>query len=313
MVYLQHTRTVLDENQPEEKQERVININKHLDKLEQLSMDLNKVAPSLPVIPLPKIGLGCCAQFGLDNCWYRALIIDVYAETQQLLILFVDYGNSEIITVNKMRALPPKYHSLPCQGIRCCLAGLCPPADAISWTKKSLMSMMNVLANVPIDAKIVKANPMTVDLYETSVSTEQPHLVYQSVIDDGLLRRWAGGSQSVKEEDQSVEIKITDCSEEADQSRRNDVESRDLGVKPAIVPSPLQSESESESVTTVTSDTQVDSKAKGKSWADMVENDDSDLNELPDLSEDESNYEMKEDSDEVPPLEKPPKIEECFD
>ena len=33
-----------------------ININKYLDKLEQLSVDLNKVAPSLPVIPLPKIG-----------------------------------------------------------------------------------------------------------------------------------------------------------------------------------------------------------------------------------------------------------------
>ena len=55
-VYLQHTRTVLDENQPEERQERVISINKHLDKLEQLSLDLNKCAPSLPVIPLPKIG-----------------------------------------------------------------------------------------------------------------------------------------------------------------------------------------------------------------------------------------------------------------
>ena len=55
-MYLQHTRTVLDENQPEEKQDHVISINKYLDKLEQLSVDLNKVAPSLPVIPLPKIG-----------------------------------------------------------------------------------------------------------------------------------------------------------------------------------------------------------------------------------------------------------------
>ena len=33
-----------------------ISINKYLHKLEQLSVDLNKVAPSLPVIPLPKIG-----------------------------------------------------------------------------------------------------------------------------------------------------------------------------------------------------------------------------------------------------------------
>ena len=54
-----------------------------------------------------------------------------------------------------MRALPPKYQTLPCQGIRCHIEGLQPPEGAISWTKKSLMSMMNCLANIPIDAKIV--------------------------------------------------------------------------------------------------------------------------------------------------------------
>ena len=32
-----------------------------------------------------------------------------------------------------------------------------------------------------------KTEPLTVELYETNVSTEQPPLVYQSVINDGLL------------------------------------------------------------------------------------------------------------------------------
>ena len=32
-----------------------------------------------------------------------------------------------------------------------------------------------------------RSNPLTVELYETTVSTEQPQLVYQSVINDGLL------------------------------------------------------------------------------------------------------------------------------
>ena len=58
-------------------------------------------------------------------------------------------------------------------------------------------------------------------------------------------------------------------------------------------------------------DSQVQS-VKSKSWADLVENDDSDLNELPSLSEDESNYEMKEDDD-VKDINKPPEIAECFD
>ena len=76
----------------------------------------------------------------------------------------------------------------------------------------------------------------------------------------------------------------------------------------------MQSESETESVTTVTSDSQVP-RAKSKAWADMVENDDSDLNELPSLSEDESNYEMKDEDedDDMKDTAKPPEIDECFD
>ena len=60
-----------------------------------------------------------------------------------------------MLTVFRMRALPPKYQTLPCQGMRCHIEGLQPPEGTISWTKKSLMSMMNCLANIPIDAKIV--------------------------------------------------------------------------------------------------------------------------------------------------------------
>ena len=90
----------------------------------------------------------------------------------------------------RMRALPPKYQSsLPCQGIRCHIEGLSPPKGAISWTKKSLMSMMNVLANVPIDAKIVVSigsdhNPVT---GANNVSKAQPpffdYCIYPKYLD----------------------------------------------------------------------------------------------------------------------------------
>ena len=56
--------------------------------------------------------------------------------------------------------------------------------------------------------------------------------MYQSVIDDGVLQLKPGGYQSGKKTDQPVvEIKITESNVEADQSRRNNIESRDLGVK----------------------------------------------------------------------------------
>ena len=77
-----------------------------------------------------------------------------------------------------------------------------------------------------------------------------------------------------------------------------------------------QSESENESGATVTSDPHNESQdgIKSKSWADMVENEDSDLNEYPELSEDNSDSELKVDKDdEEVELVKPPKIDEDFD
>ena len=87
--------------------------------------------------------------------------------------------------------------------------------------------------------------------------------------------------------------------------------------RPAIVPSPIQSESETESAATLTSDPHNTSGegVKSKSWADMVENEDSDLNEYPELSGDDSDKEARGDKDdeEEQGLVKPPQIEEDFD
>jgi hypothetical protein len=46
-------------------------------------------------------GLPCLGQFTSDNCWYRGLIIDVNHPHQQLTVLYVDYGNSEVITYDR--------------------------------------------------------------------------------------------------------------------------------------------------------------------------------------------------------------------
>ena len=53
-----------------------------------------------------------------------------------------------------MRALPPKYLSLPSQSIRCQLMDIDKPLDAVGWTKTALLEMMQVLANKPLLAKI---------------------------------------------------------------------------------------------------------------------------------------------------------------
>ena len=46
-------------------------------------------------------GLQCVAQCTLDNCWYRAEVLDVRRQNDddfiEMSIIFVDYGSSDYI------------------------------------------------------------------------------------------------------------------------------------------------------------------------------------------------------------------------
>ena len=46
-------------------------------------------------------GLSCCAQFSYDKCWYRAVVVEQDAKSGHVLVLYVDYGTSEYVTLDK--------------------------------------------------------------------------------------------------------------------------------------------------------------------------------------------------------------------
>ncbi|KAL4233198.1 Ring finger protein [Mactra antiquata] len=166
--------------------------NKHLDQLEQLSAEINQTVHTLPVVPYPKPGVACIAQFSFDQCWYRAVIVCVYEETEQILVLFVDYGNSEITTINKLRAMTPRYQKLPCQSLRCKLSNIKPVNDVISWTNEALMKMTFAVTNKPLMAKFINNKLIKIELYEDN---EDNGYVYQSVIDNGFVQLDLDGSE----------------------------------------------------------------------------------------------------------------------
>ena len=45
------------------------------------------------------VGLQCVAQCTVDNCWYRAEILDVRrnSDFMEMSVIFVDYGSSDYI------------------------------------------------------------------------------------------------------------------------------------------------------------------------------------------------------------------------
>jgi len=73
-------------------------------------------------------GLVVAAQFASDHTWYRARI-EKAEENDQLLVYYIDYGNSEVVPKSALRALPEKCSiaDLPAQAQQATLAFIkCP-------------------------------------------------------------------------------------------------------------------------------------------------------------------------------------------
>uniref|UniRef100_A0A182MGF7 Tudor domain-containing protein n=1 Tax=Anopheles culicifacies TaxID=139723 RepID=A0A182MGF7_9DIPT len=70
--------------------------------LNQLQETLQIIASSLPTLRDFSADRYCIAQYSADDLWYRALIIDSHDD---LIIQFVDFGHTDIVTSNKKSTL----------------------------------------------------------------------------------------------------------------------------------------------------------------------------------------------------------------
>lgn len=84
---------------------------------------LGKNVPNLGV-PVP--GAPCCAQYTEDDGWYRAELRSVSGLQGQ--VYYVDYGNSEVLPLSRVRVLIPEFMQLSKQAVKCELSGASPGA-----------------------------------------------------------------------------------------------------------------------------------------------------------------------------------------
>lgn len=73
-----------------------------VEDLDQLQENLQIIAQALPPLKDFSVGRYCVAPYSADDLWYRAKIIDSHDD---LIIQFIDYGNSDVITSNKKHDL----------------------------------------------------------------------------------------------------------------------------------------------------------------------------------------------------------------
>lgn len=61
-----------------------------------------------------KIGQLFACVFSEDGVWYRAMLVDIL-KPNKLIVKYIDFGNCEITTIDKLRELPPELEQVPQQ------------------------------------------------------------------------------------------------------------------------------------------------------------------------------------------------------
>jgi len=99
------------------------NNKKHYQRSSFFSNYYNDLENSKQLIPLTNLAIGDfgVAKYSEDNRWYRARLITC-EEHDSIKIVFVDFGNIEIKSINDFYPLHKLFTDLPAQAIACSLS-----------------------------------------------------------------------------------------------------------------------------------------------------------------------------------------------
>ncbi|XP_062987641.1 tudor domain-containing protein 1 [Elgaria multicarinata webbii] len=158
--------------------------NDDLNALRELNMSLAEFCQiTTPSISKVTKGELCCAYFSGDGRWYRALVKDA-TSSEAFKVQFVDYGNCQEVTLDKIRHISSAFTKLPFQAIRCWLSGVRPINK--EWTPEATAALQRYTAGKKLQAKVVSltANGAEVELIDNSTSS--PIMISEILINEHL-------------------------------------------------------------------------------------------------------------------------------
>ena len=107
------------------------------------------------------------AQWSKDKRWYRAQITDVLSDDDhdEVFVLFIDFGNTEILPMKRIRVLETRFLNLPFQAVQCCLHGVTSLEESWSFeAREELFAMVKRKTCVAEVVEVEETNVCAINL-----------------------------------------------------------------------------------------------------------------------------------------------------
>ncbi|XP_037246995.1 tudor domain-containing protein 6 isoform X1 [Falco rusticolus] len=84
----------------------------------------------------------CLAQYSRDKKWYRASVISEVPSAGKVEVIYVDYGNRELVSLTDLRLADERFLRLEAQAFRCSLYNLIQPngQDPFAWDEEAIQA-----------------------------------------------------------------------------------------------------------------------------------------------------------------------------
>ncbi|XP_041714209.2 tudor domain-containing protein 1 isoform X2 [Coregonus clupeaformis] len=145
-----------------------------VEALRAITVELQKTnGGSLGTDYKPITGEVCAVKYSLDQKWYRGVVQSVAADDKYANVLYIDFGNEEDVTLDRIKPLAASIEPIPPCAMECSVAGITPVTD--SWMGECCIAVRQLVAGKSLTLTVVdiQENNRTyaVDILLTPIGT----------------------------------------------------------------------------------------------------------------------------------------------
>ncbi|XP_055786772.1 tudor domain-containing protein 1 isoform X3 [Salvelinus fontinalis] len=125
-----------------------------VEALRAITVELQKTnGESLGTDYKPDTGEVCAVKYSLDQNWYRGVVQSVAADDGNAKVLYIDFGNEEDVTLDRIKPLAASIEPIPPCALECSVAGITPVTD--SWMGVCCMAVRQLVAGKSLTLTVV--------------------------------------------------------------------------------------------------------------------------------------------------------------